>query len=190
MFALGDFNAPTSGGASSFALRLLTGDGSSGLMGDEITTSSPSDVKSGALVACGSAGRCCKNGEGPSFVVDDAITPTPDGVGVNGGGLTGDSEAAFPLRFFGSGVEGSSGIAKPDSPLFVTAPSCRSVRGALLLRFFGAAAGFFSTLVYLASTLVVVPSTVVVLATRAERLRDMLIGLLALLLRVLVVREV
>lgn len=189
MFVLGALSAPTSGGASSLALRLLTGDGSSGLIGDEsVTMSAPSGVRSGALVACGSAGRCCRNGEGSIFVVVDAMRPTPDGVGVNGGGLTGDSDAVFALRFFGSGVEGSSGIAKSGSSLFVKASSCRSVREALLLRFFGAAAGF-STLVYLASTLVVLPSTVVLLATRAERLRDML-SMLSRLRRVLTVREV
>lgn len=111
------------------------------------------------------------------------MRPTLDGVGVNGGGLTGDSEAALALRFFGTGVEGSSGTAKSVSSFVVKASSCRSVREALLLRFLGAAAGF-STFMYLASTLVVLPSTVVVLATRAERLRDM-VSILSRLRRVL-----
>lgn len=77
----------------------------------------------------------------------------PEGVGVKGGGLVGDGEGAA-LRFLGRGVEGRCGIAKSDfvvslGPLMVgevvvvcgDAAAAADVAGALVLRFFGAAAG-------------------------------------------------
>jgi hypothetical protein len=52
MFLLGDFRLPMSGGRASLALRLLTGDESSGLTGDEkVTTFELLGSDTGALVA-------------------------------------------------------------------------------------------------------------------------------------------
>lgn len=101
------------------------------------------------------------------------MRPTPEGVGVKGGGLAGDSDAAA-LRFLGKGVAGRSGIAKSDSCDGGLGSSCGAVTEALPLRFLGAAAGF-STLVYFATpfvALVAKGTEALLLATRAERLRD------------------
>lgn len=142
-------------------------------------------MDSGALVACGSAGRELRDarisrGWLVSEDVEDVMSPTPDGVGVSGGGLMGDSDdedAAAPLRFFGKGVAGRSGIANSAPLVDEAGSSCcaGAVSEALLLRFLGAAVGFFSAFVYFA-TLSFPPFSDVtgalVLATRAERLRD------------------
>lgn len=73
----------------------------------------------GAFVACGSAGRgfrSASESSGWSFSAGlgaDVMSPTPEGVGVNGGGLVGDSDAVF--RFFGRGVAGRLGTANVES---------------------------------------------------------------------------
>lgn len=55
---VGGLSVPTSGGTISLAFRFLTGDGSSGFVGEEwyATTREPPGVDNGALVAWGSAG--------------------------------------------------------------------------------------------------------------------------------------
>jgi len=145
-------------------------------MGEEwyATTREPEGVATGALVAWGSAGRW-RDARLSRGWDDEATRATPDGVGVKGGGLVGDSDAAA-LRFFGKGVAGSEGIAKSVS-VDVGLVSCFVAVGeALVLRFFGAGAAF-STLVYWETPFVVLVSVAVgavLLATRAERLRDMM----------------
>jgi hypothetical protein len=135
------------------------------------------------LVACGAAGLGLRDarissGCEDSDVDDGAKRPTPAGVGVNGGGLVGDADAAT-LRFLGSGVAGKSGTVRMDSLAAELGSSCGVVVAeALLLRFLGAADGFW-ILVYLATASgfalsVDVGTGVMILATRAERLRDML----------------
>jgi hypothetical protein len=91
----------------------------------------------------------------------------------------GDAVAAT-LRFLGSGVAGKSVTARLNSVVVGLGSSCGVVvvAEALLLRFLGAADGFW-ILVYLAtassfSLSVGTGTGVMVLATRAERLRDML----------------
>lgn len=188
MSVVAAFLLPTSGGTSSLAFRFLTGDGSSGFTGDEwyATTREPPGVASGALVACGSAGRVVGNARvsrGWSISEDlvDVRSPMAEGVGVKGGGLMGESEdvEAAPLRFFGRGVAGRSGMANSPFSADESGSSCCAcacaVADALLFRFFVSAVGFFSTFVYFA-TLAFTPSFgltgMLVLATRAERLRD------------------
>jgi hypothetical protein len=108
--------------------------------------------------------------------VDDAMMPTPAGVGVKGGGLMGDSSVALALRFFGRGVAGRLGTVSFASSDVALDSSCDTGAVALALRFLGAAAGF-ATLVYFATPFVALASTgrtVLVVATRAERLKDML----------------
>jgi hypothetical protein len=110
-----------------------------------------------------------------SLFIDDAISPTPDGVGVKGGGLIGDSSKAA-LRFLGNGVVGRFGIANSASSTADLASFCSDAEGALALRFFGTVVAF-ETLLYFATPFVALMSDtigVTLLATRAERLRDML----------------
>jgi hypothetical protein len=125
-------------------------------------------------VARGSAGRARIS---RGWLDSDAKRLMPAGVGVKGGGLMGDSDAA-PLRLLGSGVAGKSGTTSLDSLVAESSSSCCVVAEVLIvLRFFGTAAGF-STFVYFATFLMVSSSdvyvTAVPLATRAERRRDML----------------
>lgn len=119
----------------------------------------------------------------PLSTAPDAINPTPDGVGVKGGGLLGDSEEAA-LRPFGKGVDGSSGMAKGSSGALMMVPFASSstsvdwdgdVAG-LLLRFFDAEAGLliFSYFAAPFGAFAEGVLAVLLLATRAERLSDML----------------
>jgi hypothetical protein len=179
LFDVGGFTLPSSGGTTSLALRFLTGDGSSGLMGDDwyATTREPPGVEMGALVAWGSAGRGCREARLSRGWVseEDAMRPTPAGVGVKGGGLVGDFDAAI-LRFFGSGVAGRDGTAQSVSFDVALGSSSGAVVEALVLRFLGAGAAF-STFVYLPVPFVAVDSGIIgtlLLATRAERLGDIL----------------
>lgn len=87
-------------------------------MGDEVyaVIREPPGVERGAFVVCGSAGRglsLSRSSNGRPNSDDAAISPTLDGVGVNGGDLIGDSPAGF--RRLGKGVAGSSGTAKVGS---------------------------------------------------------------------------
>jgi hypothetical protein len=99
------------------------------------------------------------------------MSPTPAGVGVKGGGLTGDSPPPLTiLRFLGSGVAGRSGTGKSAFG--------RGEEGAWAvgLRFLGAAFGR-GIFVYLAAPFAGLGSGIVgvgveVFATRAERRRD------------------
>jgi hypothetical protein len=138
------------------AFRRLTGDGSSGLMGDE------------CCVAGGSSG-------GFSCVAD-AMMPTPAGVGVNGGGLMGEPDVVV-LRFLGNGVNGRDVIKSS-----VSSAVCGAVAEALVLRFFAAGATL-SILVYFATPFVALGADALLLVTRVDRLRDMM-GCLLLMRRV------
>mgnify|MGYP003624094414 CR=1 FL=1 len=104
-----------------------------------------------------------------------AMRPTVEGVGVKGGSLVGDSDGAA-LRFLGSGVAGRSGIVKASFGSGFVGLLVGDVANALLLRFLGAVVGFESVLVDEDPfvPLVSVRVKVLLLATRAERLRDML----------------
>lgn len=105
------------------------------------------------------------------------MSPTPDGVGVKGGGLMGDCDGAAALRLLGRGVTGTSGTTNLASSVDGGGSSCcaGAVAEALLLRFLSAGVGFFSTFAYV-ETLSFVPFSratgVLVLATRAERRKD------------------
>jgi hypothetical protein len=106
--------APTSGGTISLAFLFLAGEGSVGLAGDEAyacTTWEPLGVVRLALVVWGAAGRVVES-EGINDGAEEKIL-APAGVGVNGGGLSGDSAADLnfdaALRFFGRGVAGGDG---------------------------------------------------------------------------------
>lgn len=144
----------------------------------------------GALVACGSAGRGLSPARisrgWPFCSAAEAINPTPEGVGVKGGGLLGDSESDAGLRLFGKGVVGRDGIAKGRSGEAMMVPfasSCVDWDGGVVdgvaLRFFGAGVGlvifsYFAVVGFgaFASALGVVVA--LVFATRDERRRDML----------------
>ena len=52
-----------------------------------------------------------------------ASKPTPDGVGVKGGGLIGDSSIEVGLRRLGRGVTGRGGMANVVSLAIVVVPS-------------------------------------------------------------------
>lgn len=132
-------------------------------------------MERGAFVACGSVGRGFKSGRvssGCPYCDVEASNPTPEGVGVNGGGFNGDSEAALRGRF-GSGVEGSSGTT--NSSLFMGAA------GALLLRFLVAVEALDT---YFASPFVVPLDSgvarVLLVEMRAERRRDIVSCLVSL----------
>jgi hypothetical protein len=172
------------------ALRFLAGDCDSllsweaegVLMGEDVyaTTREPPGVERGAFVACGSAGRGLRSGRfsrGWLSSVDEAMRPTPDGVGVKGGGFRGDSLAAF--RRFGSGVTGSSGTAKSDWDPLTAGDGGRSVfevAAAPALRFLAVDAVVFAT--YFDSLLVsrLTPGAegTLLVEKRADRRSDML----------------
>lgn len=182
--------APTSGGTTSRALRFLAGEASDGLAGElaYATTREPLGVASGALVVWGPAGRGfsvarVSNGWSGGEEGGNERRPTPEGVGVKGGGLVGGSEGAFAfaLRFLGRGVEGRSGIVKAgfevEGDLVSSDVACAGdVADTLLLRFLGTAAGFvtFSYFAIPSSTATSGVEILLLLATRAERLGDML----------------
>jgi hypothetical protein len=141
------------------------------LIGDEMTSESPG-ADNGALVACGSAGL--GNASSGWSSLEEVMSPTPAGVGVNGGGgLSGDSPSPLPfavLRFLGSGVAGRSGTGKSNSG------RGEDGAGAVVLRFFGAVLVGRGTFVYFAPRFAGLFSGKVgteVFATRAERRRDM-----------------
>jgi hypothetical protein len=128
-------------------------------------------------VVRGSAGRGCRARVSKRWS-DGAVKVAPEGVGVKGGGLMGDSDSSgAALRFLGNGVAGRDGIVKSGS---VEDGMGSSFADALVLRFLGAAVlGFVATLVYFASLVIgtgtgTADVAAVLLATRAERLRDML----------------
>jgi hypothetical protein len=104
------------------------------------------------------------------------MRPTVEGVGVKGGSLIGDSDDGAALRFFGSGVAGRSGIVKASFGSGFVGLLVGDVVDALLLRFLGAMVGFEFVLLDADPfvPLVSVKVEVLLLATRAERLRDML----------------
>ena len=141
------------------------------------------------MVAWGSVGRALKlerssSGWSPSAVRDNK--PTPEGVGVNGGGFKGDPEIEAALRFFGGGVTcGAKFESGSRAPLMVSLVASGDVVVALLC-FFDATGLTFS---YFATALFAFPSVIagaLLLATLAERLRDMVCGLRARLVRVIV----
>lgn len=107
------------------------------------------------------------------------MRPTPDGVGVKGGGLIGDSDIAV-LRFLCNGVTGSDGtVSSASSEANVV--SCADAEP-LVLRFFAAGAAL-ATLVYFAVSLTALASEsleALLLVTRVERRRDMMGCLLQL----------
>lgn len=121
--------------------------------------------------------------------VADAMMPTPAGVGVNGGGLMGDPDAACAvLRFLGKGVDGSgeikSSVSSTADVVFGGAAE------PLVLRFFAAGATL-SILVYFATPFATLGVDALLLVTRDERLRDMMqVGCLLLMRRVVVFRRV
>ncbi len=72
-------------------------------------------VRTGALVACGEAGRfrlerlsSMWSESRLRMLLALAMRPTPDGVGVNGSGFKGDVVSPFRRRLVGRGVEGAS----------------------------------------------------------------------------------
>lgn len=191
MLALGI--APTSGGSSSLALRLLAGEGSSGFTGEDVgyadTVCEPLGVERGAFVALGAAGRgCMKERESRGWSVSacwaDVLVDRrlmAEGVGVNGGGFKGDSTVDADLRFFlGRGVAGSvdSGSVVPfvSSLGIVVFAASSGIIVTFALRFLAvalvlAAFSYFATPF---SALDSESTEALVLATRAERLKDML----------------
>lgn len=177
------------------------------------TTREPPGVESGALVACGSAGRGRESldrssrGWSSSGLLAVAetkgfarragrapvtISPTPDGVGVKGGGLMGESPSvplgvAAVRRFLGRGVDGRSGTAKGSSGTAIMEPLASSLvaldgwEGFVDLRFRDAGpdgvamVGGFSVFADFVGFLAAAMSGVggaLLLATRVERRRD------------------
>jgi hypothetical protein len=136
-------------------------------------------VDRGALVACGEAARGFKDerdSKGCESEEGGALRRAmPKGVGVKGGALMGDSSVGF--RFLARGVAGSFGMVESDSASFGTL-SCGDVGDAVVLRFFGKAAGL-ETLEYFATPFVGLVSeadAAVLPATLADRRKDMLMG--------------
>jgi hypothetical protein len=118
---------------------------------------------------------------------------TAEGVGVKGGGFMGDSDVGFDLRFFGRGVAGSGGdtsfgpgCSKASSVSFlpldlfvISFGGCDSTAALVDLRFFVVAFDWL-TFSYFATPFWLFKSGAIgalVLATRAERLRDMVCNL-------------
>jgi hypothetical protein len=176
--------APTSGGTTSFAFLFLAGEGSVGLAGDEAyacTTWEPFGVAKLAFVVRGAAGRVMGS-EGENEGAEEKIL-APAGVGVNGGGFSGDSASDIDfdaaLRFLGSGVAGrdEAALASPLVALLPLVASGDVGAGALVvLRFLGGTLAL-PTFSYFATPFWALTSNgtgVLLLATRAERLKDML----------------
>ena len=144
-----------------------------------------------AFVAWGSAGRefrVWRVSKGWSKAdVLEANRPTPEGVGVKGGGFKGDSEGDAALRFLGRGVTGAANDASGSATTVVASLLASSddvvVGDALALRFFDVTVGLV-TFSYFATPFWAFASEeipVLLLATLADRLSDMLYDRYAML---------